>query len=46
MAKTNQAYKICQVASQYLNYQIIAPNFYVIPNGKDNFRAIQSGKDD
>jgi hypothetical protein len=29
-----------------LNYQVIAPNFYVIPNGKDNFKKIYTGKED
>ena len=46
MAKTNQAYKICRVQSHYLGYQVIAPNFYVIPNGKENFRSLYSGNED
>ena len=46
MAKTNQAYKICRVQSHYLNYQLIATNFYVIPNGKENFRSIFTGNED
>lgn len=46
MAKTNQAYKICSVQSHYLNYQVIAPNFYVIPNGKENLRSLYTGTED
>ena len=46
MAKTNQAYKICRVQSHYLNYQVIAPNFYVIPNGKENFRSLYTGNEE
>jgi hypothetical protein len=46
MAKTNQAYKICRVQSHYLGYQVIAPNFYVIPNGKENFRSLFTGNED
>lgn len=45
MAKSNAAHKICRVQSNYLNYQCIAPNFFVIPNGKDNFRASLSSKE-
>ena len=46
MAKTNQAYKICRVQSHYLGYQVIGPNFYVFPNGKENFRSLYSGNED
>ena len=46
MAKTNQAYKICRVQSHYLNYQLISTNFYIIPNGKENFRSLFTGNED
>jgi len=43
MAKTNQAHKICRVQSHYLNYQVINKNFFVLPNGQNNFKALSSG---
>lgn len=46
MSKTNTAHKICKVMSHHLNYQVISPNFFVIPHGKNNFRSLYSGKED
>ncbi|CDW72057.1 sec1 family protein [Stylonychia lemnae] len=45
MVKANTAHKICQVQYNYLGYQALSQNCFTLPNGRDNFKGIYTGKD-
>jgi len=38
MVKANCIQRVCQVHQHYLNYQVIAPTFFTIPNCRQNFK--------
>eukprot|EP00347_Sterkiella_histriomuscorum_P002792 403366783 len=45
MVKANSAHKICRLSFSHLAYQAISQSLYTFPNGKDNFKAIFTGRE-
>lgn len=45
MVKANSAHKICRLSFSHLAYQAISHNFYTFPGGKENFKALYSGRE-
>lgn len=40
MIRANAAHKVCRVGFSHLNYQVISPDLFVLPQGKSNFKAL------
>ena len=47
LVKVNQSHKVLRVTQEYLGgYQVISPDFFVLPGGENNFSTLSYTKDD
>lgn len=42
LAKTNATHKICKVQAHFLNYQVIAPNLFILPEYTPSYSQVYS----
>ena len=47
LVKVNQTHKVLRVTQEYLGgYQVISPDFFVLPGGEGNFSTLSYTRDD